>query len=618
MNQRLPLALSVTIQLALLGASAGAQVEFAGEPTPAGDLRSAAPTVDAPPVDVAAMLEEDEARGKRGLFRFGAELPMAHGLEDSGVWEIRADGKHVWRLRLRSEGALSISLMFSRYHLPPGAQLFVYNDDRSSVRGAYTAANNKPDGLFAIQPVAGDAVTVEYVTPDDARGQGSVAMCTLVHDYKGVLDIFAGWQTSACEIDVACPQGAPWQNQIRATLQVQVGGGLCSGSLLNNTRNDGDQLFMTADHCGNLNNAIFRFKYQRSGCGTGSAPSNLTVQGSRLLANNANIDFRLARITQPIPASYDPYYAGWDRSGTPPPNSVTVHHPQGGTKKISFDNDPPTYSGTDWKIATWELGVTEPGSSGCPLYDNTGRFIGQLWGGAAACGYPYNDYYGRLDAEWSRVRSFLDPIGSGVQKIDGYDPLGPVTPVVRVVEPASVTAFSPGTVYLVGNGFNGATDVSVGGQSVPFSVVRDTLITFAAPAPIALGAASVTVTNTVGTSGPGSLNYIATDPPNHSVPSAVVSGNTLPISFGGPPNHSYVFGMSLDTSTIQFNGYSLLANLVQVQAGALSAVGLAPGINPLVPTSAAGFTLHNQVWTIDFAAGLGTLKASAPTATTVQ
>ena len=33
----------------------------------------------------------------------------------------------------------------------------------------------------------------------------------------------------------------------------------------------------------------------------------------------------------------------------------------------------------------WELGVTEGGSSGSPLFDQNGRIIGQLFGGTATC-----------------------------------------------------------------------------------------------------------------------------------------------------------------------------------------------------------------------------------------
>ena len=52
----------------------------------------------------------------------------------------------------------------------------------------------------------------------------------------------------------------------------------------------------------------------------------------------------------------------------------------------------------------WEDGVTEPGSSGSPSFDQNHRIIGQLYGGAAACSGSVNngayDYYGRMDVSW--------------------------------------------------------------------------------------------------------------------------------------------------------------------------------------------------------------------------
>jgi hypothetical protein len=57
---------------------------------------------------------------------------------------------------------------------------------------------------------------------------------------------------------------------------------------------------------------------------------------------------------------------GWNHSGNGPTSTVTIHHPEGDVQKISFDNNPPTKSGTQWHIRTWDDGVTEPGSSGCP------------------------------------------------------------------------------------------------------------------------------------------------------------------------------------------------------------------------------------------------------------
>lgn len=410
-----------------------AQIEYGGEP-PSQWLKTlkAPPTVELPPVDVQVYLLEDLELPPT-MLRFGAPIDVHQSIDEIGSWEQLPDGSRMWRVRLHAPHAYSLHVLFDRFVIPDGAELYVYNDDRSMVLGQYNALNVKPNGEFMFQPVEGEAITLEYVEPAWVDFPGEITIGQVFYGYRNV---FVYWKSgrrggtkAACETDVNCPQGDPWRDQINATLQIIANGALCTGSMLNNTNFDGDQLFITASHCGNLNNAVFRFNYQKSGCGTGTAPTNQTVQGSTQLAVNTSIDFRLVRIIPTIPSSYGHYLAGWDRSGQTPSNTVCVHHPQGGPKKISFDNDPPGKSGTDWHIFQWDLGVTEPGSSGSPLYDPNGRFIGQLWGGAAACGYPYDDYFGRLQAEWSYVAPYLDPAGTGATAIDGLDPNCPA-PVV--------------------------------------------------------------------------------------------------------------------------------------------------------------------------------------------
>jgi hypothetical protein len=77
-------------------------------------------------------------------------------------------------------------------------------------------------------------------------------------------------------------------------------------------------------------------------------------------------------------------------------------------------------------IDQWEHGVTEPGSSGSPLFDNNHRIIGQLYGGAAACaGDVINngqlDYYGRINESYTLgAAEYLDPTGSGILTWDGF------------------------------------------------------------------------------------------------------------------------------------------------------------------------------------------------------
>jgi hypothetical protein len=572
---------------------------------------------------VPALLAEDEARGKGGAFRFGQTIAVDLGIGNAGVWETLPDGGFVWRLRIASPGAHSLSLIFSEFRLAPGAELFVYDDDRSTVRGAYTAANQKEDGEFSIQPIGGDSVTLEYREPLAALGESALRVGGVVHDYRDVLAILrdssgVSAASAACETDVNCPVGAPWVNQIRATIRLINGGLLCSGSLLNNTANDGKQYFITANHCGTLNNAIFQFKYQLSGCATGSAPTNFTVQGSVQKATSASIDYRLVEITSAIPLSYDAYYAGWDRSGIAPANTVTTHHPQGLPKKISFDYDAPGKTGSDWHIAQWDLGVTEPGSSGCPLYDPNGRFIGQLWGGQATCTFVFNDYYGRLDAEWSQVAAFLDPLATGASAIDGYDPSGgpALPPFIASLSPSSVTAFAPAQVTIGGTGFLTATQVTVASVPASFSIVSDTQIVLNVPTPSALGSVPVVVANAVGNSNAATLSYVETDPPMVATIPFHLSGTPLPVSWGGPVGDAYLYGLSLSPTTAPVLGFPLLLGLVPVSTGTLDALGYGPsGFTLAIPAGASGISIFHQVWTMDLATGIPSFRASGVVST---
>ena len=71
----------------------------------------------------------------------------------------------------------------------------------------------------------------------------------------------------------------------------------------------------------------------------------------------------------------------------------------------------------------WELGTTESGSSGSPLFSDTGKIIGQLYAGQSNCiGTENNndyDIYGRFGISWdagqnpsSRLKDWLDPLGT--------------------------------------------------------------------------------------------------------------------------------------------------------------------------------------------------------------
>ena len=621
------------LALAALCLPLAAQLQWGGAPPSLGGdaavrvlLASPAPTAQMPVVDVNSYLAEDALAGKDVPFRFGATLPVDLGLDNAGTWTTLPGGDRDWRLRIASDGAFSLGLLFSQYSLPPGAQLFVHDDSLAHVLGAYDDRNNKENGEFAIEPVPGSAVTIEYVEPAAVAGQGKLRLGGVVHDYRDLYTLIdssgapVGDAAGACETDVNCPSGAPWQAQKRAVTLLIIGGGLCTGALLNNTAHDGTQYYVSANHCGGLSNAIFRFNYEKSGCGSGSAPTNHTVQGSVQMAASSAYDFRMVKISEPIPQVYQPFFLGWNRGTTSPPNTLCIHHPDGDVKKISFDNDPPTKSSSQWHISQWDAGVTEPGSSGSPLMDNLGRFMGQLYGGASYCGFPFDDYYGRFDKSWASVASWLDPLATGELAIDGYDPFGGggQPPAIAQVTPSTVTAFQPGQVTLTGSHFIGATVVTVGGTqlSTPadFVVNSDSQITLTAPTQAALGAKTVTVTNAAGTSGGAGLTYVETLPPKVVVDSVIFGGQTLTWNFGGGSNDAMYLLIAFSPATFDYQGSTILQNLIVLNVQVLPANGLGSFSAP-IPTGLSFVTIWSQV--ADLENWTGTLLGASPVVSTL-
>lgn len=433
------MALSATRRALAIGAlcglgfttSATAQHSSGGTPPSFALTLTSPPTATMDPQDNDLLQRQDLATpNPHKIFRFGAELATDLGVGNAGQWDALADGSRLWRLRIASPAAFSLNFIFSSYDVPAGAKLWLYNDARTHLLGAYDASNRHENGQFACEPVQGDAVTFEYLVPAGVDAGDSLQIGTVVHAYKDILSRLAGAApgnpysaAGPCEKDVKCPEATGWDKEARATVRTLIGGGLCTAALINNARNDGTRYVWSAYHCGSMNNAVFLFKYEKSACGSGSAPTNNTLSGSVQLASNSNVDYRLARITPTIPASYNAYYMGWNRSASAIPSStVTIHHPDGDVKKWSKDNHAPSKSGVQWHISQWDIGVTEPGSSGCPLFDQNHRFIGQLYGGQATCSFVFNDYYGRFDQAWNTVKTWLDPDNTGVTTLDGFDP----------------------------------------------------------------------------------------------------------------------------------------------------------------------------------------------------
>lgn len=405
-----------------------------------------------PAIDMDALRAADAVTDaiKSAPWRFGQEFEVDLGLTE-GQWLV-IEGTSVWRMQITAPGALAMSLRFSEFELPEGAQLFIWNAQRIEFIGGFDHRNMKDWGGLATGLVAGDAVVVEVQVPLGLEDAVAVRIDQVVHAYRDIAGKAAlvaealGQQrgpygnSGECNINVNCPEGATWQCEKRSVALILNGGfSVCTGALVNNTAQDGTPLFLTANHClgGNVGNWTFVFNHETAGCTGNTGPTNQTVSGAELLANSGASDFGLLLLDETPPESYDVFYAGWDGTDAQTVQNTTgIHHPGGDLKKICIDEDAPDHDNAAgaavWWIDQWEEGVTEGGSSGSPLFDQNHRIIGQLYGGAAACNGSENnglfDYYGRMGVSFNNgIAEHLDPLGLGLEVLDGYPNEGCVT-----------------------------------------------------------------------------------------------------------------------------------------------------------------------------------------------
>jgi lysyl endopeptidase len=239
-----------------------------------------------------------------------------------------------------------------------------------------------------------------------------------------------------------------------------------SGTMMNNTLQDGTPYMLTASHVDASNSTvnahfsswIFYFNYETPTCPDTAVapPSTQTISGATFKARSfydSSIkaivgDFLLLQLRTLVPVTYGSYLAGWDLSASAPSGtSICFHHPSGDSKKVSttthvYDNG--DFNGgqpnSHWSVAPMNIGGFEEGSSGSGLFNSNGRLIGDLSGGYSsqeACttvnssGVEMSNYgeYSKIGLNWlyvyqqpstpaSRLKDWLDPNNSGATTLD--------------------------------------------------------------------------------------------------------------------------------------------------------------------------------------------------------
>ncbi len=526
-----------------------------------------------PQPDMNAIMQEDMQDEKNGeMFKIGRIIPVSLTIENSGTWDVLPDGTQVWRLEISSRDAKSLTLLYSYFYLPEGVQLFLYNSNRKQLLGSYDNRTNPVyNHEFSTQMIEGESSFLELIIPESVKEQPVINISGVVYNYRNVERIIGqykstkdtGWGSSgSCEVNVNCPEGTDWQTQKKGVAEIFViegaSAGWCSGTLVNNTSNDGTPYFLTADHCGGGTSTTadfaqwqFYFNYEATGCTTpGSEPTYNTITGCVKRARgdmSSGSDFLLLELstTQTALAGINAYYNGWYRGTDASPSGVCIHHPSGDIKKIStytapvvagtFNTCPPNaHWKAQWVTTATSWGVTEGGSSGSPLFNNNKLVVGTLSGGASYCGASTaqaNDLYGKFDYHWltngstdaDQLKPWLDPGNTGNTTCPGLDPNATGTPPVADFSATPTTVSAGGTVNFTDLSTNSPTSWSwtFSGGTPATSTAQNPSIVYNTP-----GVYDVTLvaTNSSGSDTETKTAYIE-----------VVAAGTLVAAFSGTP-----------------------------------------------------------------------------------
>ncbi len=375
---------------------------------------------------------------------------FAKGFDDKSLWQDKGQWTQIgdmaiWRLKLTSDNAVSLSAGLHNVFLPQGAKLFFYSGGlKSAVE--FNNSDNKEHGELWSPVFEDKELIIEVNVPASLKEYTQFEIKKISQGFRGIKS--ADLKSGDCNINVVCSQGDAWRDEIRSVARIVIGGtGLCTGTLINNLATDAKPYFISAEHCGiNASTApsmIFYWNFDASLCSmdTAQADGNLSQfqTGSTFKAAYATSDFALVQLDQAPDAAFNVHWAGWDAANTAPSSAVAIHHPQGDEKRISFENDPLTITqyasqtqnsnGTHLRVGAWDEGTTEGGSSGSSIWNSEKRIVGTLTGGAASCtNINGADWYGRMAKHWlggntsnTQLKAWLDPNNTGALAINGSD-----------------------------------------------------------------------------------------------------------------------------------------------------------------------------------------------------
>lgn len=416
-------------------------------------------TLKLPQFNADQLIAQDvRAHGVIGLAPRVAAVRTLDALVDpaaSGTWSTLPTGAHAWRLRIEAPEALALRIHFSAFDIPTGATLRVTGSDDQSPAQTYTGRGPLNDSEFWSHTFEGSSAWLEYIAPPEITIAPIIEISQVLHTYRDPASDRATQGERAalallpCEQDVNCHDVSDIIRDSVARITFISGqfAYLCSGGLIAD-RDASTQIpwFITAHHCISTEDearSVEAFWFYQSFRCDGTVPRLTTVPrtlGASLIVTTDQTDFTLLRLTTPTTRGQT--YAGWSTDPDASGDMIGVHHPGGSYKRVSFSHtaDVPfpgvCISPSNFIYTRVNLGVTEAGSSGSPLFNTSGEIVGQLLGGCGDpdCNYNVNpdDIYGRFAASYlaAALDNYLNVEEGGDDDFEPND---------FFIEPAAIT-----------------------------------------------------------------------------------------------------------------------------------------------------------------------------------
>ena len=415
-----------------------------------GEFSGNTPTLDISAAQIApalskAVLKAAERKAPGALTRIDLAEIGARELTSSDLdWRETPSGKRVAQFVMTVEGTASFRFVLDLKGVGFGtAMRYLGGDPNKQIFLPQVLEPSSASEIAQIWSphIQGDQVTVEIATLPANEKLLSFAIKTVLVAPPASVGVSKA--LASCAQDVACGASAITWQQSAGAVYISSSEAQCSATLLADSRGTRTPFLLTAAHCGVgeqevANSLSVDYYYRATTCGGATDQFQRITQpgGAAVIYTDPSNDEVLLELRQAPPASV-PFlsYYGYDR-GVPTGGTglpvLGLSYPDGAREKLSGGaaflrtgdlTTTPTRAGfvihlNSWYHVPWSYGVTQPGSSGSGLFEETPnglRLLGVDSAGSTLdvslmCSPEYRyASYSRFDLSWPKMSHWLSP-----------------------------------------------------------------------------------------------------------------------------------------------------------------------------------------------------------------